>query len=201
MDLLLDPNIAYLVLLAGVILTFMAIVVPGTGMPEAGAIFCLALAGYAVYRLSINLWALIVLALSVVPFVFAVRKPKREFLLGLSILGLVVGSVFLFARADGLPAVNPWLALIASVLVTGFLWIAVRKSVQASMTRPMQDLGTLVGEIGNARTPIHEEGSAYVAGELWSARSKTPIPVGSSICVIRREGFILVVEKNSSSKI
>ncbi len=201
MDFLLDPNIAYLILLAGVALTFLAVVTPGTGVPEVGAFFCLTLAGYAVYSLSFNLWALIVLALSLVPFVFAVQKPKREFLLGLSLLGLVIGSVFLFARGNGLPAVNPLLALTASALVTGFLWIAVRKSMQASMTQPVNDLGALIGEIGEAKTNIHAEGSAYVAGELWSARSAESIPAGSSICVIRREGFILVVEKNSSSKI
>ena len=195
MDFLLDPNIAYLILLAGVLLSLMAIVTPGTGMLEVGAFFCLAMAGYAVYNLNFNTWALIVLALSVVPFVFAIQKPKRELLLGLSILGLVVGSVFLFARDNGLPAVNPVLALIASVLVMGFLWFAVRKSIQAAMERPKHDLGMLVGQMGEARTEISHEGSVQVNGELWSARSEAPIPAGSSICVVRREGFILVVEK------
>ena len=73
MDFLLDPNIAYLFLLAGVLLGLMAMVTPGTGIFEVGAFFCLALAGYAVYNLSFNLWALIVLILSIVPFVYAMR--------------------------------------------------------------------------------------------------------------------------------
>ena len=59
MDFLLDPNVAYLFLLAGVLLGLMAIISPGTGIFEVGAFFCLALAGYAVYNLSFNLWALI----------------------------------------------------------------------------------------------------------------------------------------------
>ena len=33
-------------------------------------------------------------------------------------------------------------------------------------------------------------------GELEFARSENPIPAGSSIRVLRREGFILIVEKN-----
>ncbi len=196
MAFLLDPNVAYLILLTGVVLTFMAIVIPGTGMPEVGAFFCLALAGYAVYNLSFNLWALIVLALSLVPFVFAVRNPKREWLLAISILFLVVGSVFLFPRENGLPAVDPLEALIASVFMTGFLWIAVRKSMQASMTRPVNDPGTLIGEIGEARTEIHADGSVQVNGELWSARSDNPILAGSQVRVLGRNGFVLVVEKN-----
>jgi membrane-bound ClpP family serine protease len=50
MDFLLDPNVAYLFLLAGVLLGLMAVVTPGTGIFELGAFFCLVLAGYAVYN-------------------------------------------------------------------------------------------------------------------------------------------------------
>jgi membrane-bound ClpP family serine protease len=85
MEFLLDPNIAYLILLAGVFLGLLAVVTPGTGVFEVGTFFCLALAGYAVYNLSINLWALVILVLSVIPFVYAIRKPKREIYLAMSI--------------------------------------------------------------------------------------------------------------------
>ena len=71
-----------------------------------------------------------------------------------------------------------------------------RKTVQAAEAPPMHDLETLIGSIGEAKTRIHEEGSVYIAGEMWSARSDKPIPAGSSIRVVRREGFILVVEKD-----
>lgn len=200
MEFLLDPNIAYLFLLAGVLLGLMAIITPGTGMLEVGAFFCLALAGYAVYNLSFNLWALIVLILSIIPFVFAIQKPKRERYLALSIVGLVVGSVFLFATDRWQPAVNPILALISSVLYSGFIWIAVQKTLQAAHERPAHDLSALVGQIGEAKTYIHSEGSVQVAGELWSARSEKRIPSGSTIRVVSREGFVLVVEKSTGSK-
>jgi len=200
MDFLLDPNVAYLFLLAGVLLGLMAIITPGTGMLEVGTFFCLALAGYAVYNLSFNLWALIVLVLSIIPFVYAIQKPKREWFLVLSILGLVVGSVFLFATDGWRPAVNFPLALVSSILYAGFIWIAVRKSLQAAYVHPSHDLSTLVGQIGEAKTYIHAEGSVQVAGELWSARSEKSIPSGSSIKVIAREGFVLVVEKSADSK-
>jgi membrane-bound serine protease (ClpP class) len=197
MDFLLEPNIAYLILVGGVLLGLMAIVTPGTGLFEVGALFCLALAGYAVYNLSFNWWALIILVLSIVPFIYAIQKTKRELYLGLSILLLVIGSVFLFAVGGWKPAVNPFVALITSGLLSAFLWIAVRKTVQAAGARPTHDLGTLVGSSGEARSNIHEEGSVYVAGEMWSAKSDNPIPVGSQIRVVRREGLILVVEKSS----
>lgn len=195
MDFLLEPNIAYLILLGGILLSLMAIVTPGTGLFEVGAFFCLALAGYAVYNLSFNWWAIVLLVLSVVPFIYSIQKPKRELYLGLSITLLVLGSVFLFAVDGWKPAVNPFVALVTSGLISTFLWIVVRKTVQVASARPTHDLELLMGLTGEARSNIYEEGSVYVAGEMWSARSNEPIPAGSSIRVVRREGFILVVEK------
>jgi membrane-bound serine protease (ClpP class) len=197
MDFLLEPNIAYLILLGGILLGLMAIVSPGTGLFEVGAFFCLALAGYAVYNLSFNWWALVLLMLSIVPFVYAIQKPKRELYLGVSIFLLVAGSIFVFAVDGWKPAVNPFVAFVASSLIASFLWIAVRKTVQAAGMPPTHDLGLLVGLLGEARSNVREEGSVYVSGELWSARSDNLIPIGSTIRVVRREGFILVVEKAS----
>jgi membrane-bound serine protease (ClpP class) len=197
MDFLLDPNIAYLFLLGGVLLAMMALVTPGSGFFEIGALFCIALAGYAIYHLSINWWALILLGLSIVPFVYAIQKPKREPFLALSILLLIVGSVFMFPRLEEQPMVNPLVALVGSGFVVGFLWIAVRKYLDAAHARPSHSLDTLVGQIGEAKTKVDEQGSVQVNGELWSARSEGVIPAGSTIRVVRREGFILIVEKSS----
>ena len=196
MDFLLDPNVAYLILVGGVLLAMLALAAPGTGLLEIGAFFCIALAGYAIYNLSFNWWALVLLALSIVPFVYALQKPKREPYLALSIVLLIVGSVFMFPRTADQAVVNPLVAIVASGLVAGFLWISVRKAVEAAGIRPSHDLGGLVGQIGEARTKVNDEGSVLVAGELWSARSEKPIPTGSSVRVVRREGFILIVEKN-----
>ena len=195
MEFLLDPDVAYLFLLGAVFLALMAIATPGTGFFEIGAFFCFALAGYAIYNLSINFWALIVIGLGVVPFVYALQKSKREWALALSILLLIVGSVFMFAREGGLPAVNPLLAAIASALTAGFLWIATRKSMEAAFAAPTHDLGVLIGLEGEARTDIHEEASVQVGKELWSARSEKQIQAGSKVRVVRRDGFVVVVEK------
>jgi membrane-bound ClpP family serine protease len=86
-------------------------------------------------------------------------------------------------------------AVAASALVAGFLWIAIRKSIEAGYARPLHDLERLVGQVGEARTVIHDDGSVQVGGELWSARSENSIPAGSSIRVVRRDGFVVIVEK------
>lgn len=196
MDILLNPNIAYLFLLGGFLLGMLALATPGTGFFEIGALFCVALAGYAVYNLSFTGWALIFLVVSLGVFIYAIQKPKRELFLGLSILLLVLGSIFLFPGEEGsIIAVNPLVALAASTLVAGFLWVAARKSIEAAYARPAHDLDALIGQVGEARTEIHEEGSVQVGRELWSAQSDAPIPAGSTVRVIRRNGFFVVVEQ------
>jgi membrane-bound serine protease (ClpP class) len=156
----------------------------------------MALAGYAIYNLTFNWWAFILIILSIVPFIYSIQKPKRELYLGGSILLLVIGSIFFFTTETGGPAVNLFVAVSASVLVSGFLWIAVGKSIQAAYARPSHDLDALVGQIGEAKTKVHDDGSVQVSGELWSARSEKSIKAGSSIRVVRRDGFTLFVEKN-----
>jgi len=195
MDFLLDPNVAYLILLAGVLRGFLSLVTPGTGLFEAGALLCALVSTYTIYNLSFNLWALIILGISVIPFLYAIQKPKRELFLLLSIFLMVAGSVFIFPASNGGMAVNPFLAVMASTLVAGFIWVAIRKSMEAAMVRPIHDLDGLIGKVGKARTVINSDGSVQVDGELWSARSENSIPEGSEVRVIRRDGFVVLVEK------
>ena len=200
MDILLDPNFAYLILLGGIFLGMLALVTPGTGALEIGALFCFALAGYAVYKLSINWWAFATLILSAAPFAYAAYSKKKIFL-AISIALIVIGSVFLFAREGEWFSVNPIVAVMASGLLAVFFWVVAVKFLETLVTRPTHDLEALIGTVGEARTAIHDEGSVQVNGELWSARcdGKTAIPMGSRVRVNRREGFILVVEKINSS--
>jgi membrane-bound serine protease (ClpP class) len=200
MNILLDPNIAYLLLLVGFLLGLLALVTPGTGLLEIGAFICLGLAGYAVLQLGFNWWALILLALSIPPFIFAIRKPKRELYLAFSILLLVIGSAYLFPGGSWKPAVNLFVAGLGSLLFAGFLWIAIRKILRALHASPTSELNSLIGLVGMSKAHVHQEGSVQVAGELWSAHSTEPISAGSQIRVVRREGFSLVVEKENSTK-
>jgi membrane-bound serine protease (ClpP class) len=200
MEFLMDPNIAYVLLVVGAVTLLLAILTPGTGLLEIGAVFLLLLAGYAIYHLGFNVWALILLIVAIAPFIYAIRKPGRAWALGLSILGVVIGSAYLFPSEGWIPAVNPILAIIASLLVAGFLWLVTRKAVAILHTRPIQDLKSLVGQIGQARGEVHTEGTIQVDSELWSARSEMSIPNGAYARVVGREGFTLIVERDDQSK-
>ena len=184
----------------GSIFLMMAIVTPGTHLLEGGALLMLAAAGYEVKQLGLNWWALVILVLALVPFIYSIRKTGREWALVLSILALVVGSLYMFPGTGFLPVVNPVLAVVVSLLSACFLWFIIRKGMQASHARPLQDLQNLIGQAGHAKTEILDGGSVQVASELWSARSERSIPAGSRIRVINREGFTLIVESDGQPK-
>jgi len=195
MEILVDPNVAYLLLVVGVVLAIMALFAPGTGVLEVGALFVLFLAGWSISQQAINLWALAVLILGVIPFIVALRRSRNLAFLVIALVAFVIGSAYLFQGATWWqPGVNPVLAIIASILAVGYLWIAGTKVLETEKLKPRHDLAKLIGNTGEARTDIHTEGSVQLGSELWSARSEVPIPSGSKVRVIKRDGFILDVE-------
>lgn len=195
MEILIDPNIAYIITVMAALLALMTILIPGSGLPETGLLICLGLGWYEITHLSPNLWSLLLVASSLVPFFLAIRASKwRLPWLTLSILLLIGGSIFLFVNRQGWPTVNPILASLVSILSAGLIWFAVDRALQIQTTRPLIDPDTLIGQRGEARSDILTSGLVQAGGELWSARSLTPIPDGSPVRVIKREGFILLVE-------
>lgn len=193
MNILLDPNVAYILLVGGFLLATLALFSPGTGLLELGALFALLLAGYSMYNLPVNAWALALLVVGVFPFLLAVRRSRNWAFLVVSIAALVIGSLFLFRGANGGPAVHWAVATIVSLLVTGFMWLVARKGLEA-VARPSADPDQVVGLIGETRTAVHNEGTVYVGGETWTATSRVHIPSGSRVRVVGREGLVLTIE-------
>jgi membrane-bound serine protease (ClpP class) len=202
MEILLNPNIAYLILAFGLMITILAILSPGTGLLELGALLVLSLVAWEVYNLSFNWWALITLVLGMGFFILAVRKPKQPIYLIISIIALVVGSAFLFPSDEWWkPAVNPVLALLVSLLLTGFFWVVTHKILEARNAPARLDLDLVIGESGEAKTDILDEGTVLIGSELWSARSSDRIPRGARVQVTSRNGFVLdVVPLNNSTR-
>jgi membrane-bound serine protease (ClpP class) len=95
--------------------------------------------------------------------------------------------------------VAPW--IIASVSITGALFVALIATV-AVRTRRMNAPGGLVGPTvtsgaqGIVRMPLEPLGSAYIAGEEWSARSADDrvIDRGTLVRVVGIDGLTVVVE-------
>lgn len=196
MDILINPNLAYLLLVGGMVLLIVALFSPGTGFIEFGALIAILLGGLGLIGLAsqVNWWALALLVVGVIPFILTVRRSHNLIYLGIAIFAFILGSAYLFkGETWWQPGVEPLLAVIVSLAAGGFVWIATRKALEADQLQPTHDLAALLGAIGEARTKINDEGSVQVRGELWSARSQRPIPDGAKIQVVGRDGFILEV--------
>jgi len=200
LNILLLPDVSYLIIVGGFLLAVLALFAPGTGIIEIAAISAILLGGYGIISQPIHLWALVVLLVGVIPFVFAVRKSGQLVYLIVSIVALGVGSSYIYtSTAWYLPGVNPILAAVISILSGGFMWFVARKSLEALAIKPRNKLDELVGATGETQTEINLiDGSVYVGGENWSARSPHPIPANARVMVIKREGFVLEVEELKS---
>jgi membrane-bound serine protease (ClpP class) len=195
METFIDPNIAYILLVVGVVMAIMALFAPGTGILEVGALFVLFLAGWEISQQPINVWALVLLIIGVIPFILAMRRSRNLVFLAIALVAFVIGSAYLFRGASWWqPGVNPILAIIASLVASGYLWIAATKVLETEKIKPRHNLERIIGDTGEAKTDIYNEGSVQVGSELWSARSDVLIHEGSKVRVVKREGFILEVE-------
>jgi len=197
LEFLTNPNVTYLLLWAGITMAMLAVLSPGTGILEIGALICLGLAGTAIFNIdSINYWSIGIIALGAIFFLLAVRYQKQWIFLVVAIACLVIGSIFLFPTGEHWyePAVNPFLALVVSGLSALFFWFLTRKVLEARSVLPTHDLQGLIGEIGEAKTEIYRDGSVQVGSELWSATSEEPIASGTEVKIVGREGFTLIVE-------
>jgi len=107
---------------------------------------------------------------------------------------LIVGSKFLFTDQNGRP-INLLLTGIVSVFCAEFIWIVVRRELNFNNPRISNDRDSLVGIIGEAYSEIYEFGSVRAEGQIWQAHSENIIPAGSTVRILRQDGFVLTVKK------
>jgi membrane-bound serine protease (ClpP class) len=194
MEFLLNPNISYLLLMVGLLVALLALLTPGTGVLEITAVMALVLAAVLMFNLPINLWPLLLILIGAGLYVFAVLRKADPVPLAAGLLVMFVGTALVYRDPDGGLAVDPWLILVVTGLEGPFLWVVTRKMVSAYVAPPVQDLSRLLGQIGETRTIVFDEGTVYAGGEEWSARSQTKIPPNTPVRILNREGFILLVE-------
>ena len=189
------PNLFYLCLVVGLWTTALALVSPGTGLLEALALLLLAGAAVGMFTRSVIPLAFIPLVLGAGSFVMSLVQRQRAgvWLLASAIL-ISLGSIFLFEDAEGGPAVQPVLAIVMSVLTVVFFWVGVRRGLEAQRAALTVAASTVVGQIGETRSPVHRSGEVYVGGEMWSASSEQPIPQGRRVRVRRLDGLVVEVE-------
>ena len=57
----------------------------------------------------------------------------------------------------------------------------------------------MLGALGEAREELAPEGLVFVGGALWKATAASPIPAGSAVRVVGRNGLQLQVARENGS--
>lgn len=196
MEFLINPNIGYLSIVGAVAFVMLTFVTPRSKIPILGVVICLAIAWYEISQLKAELWALVIVVLSPIPFYLAIRTSRLHFpLLLLSLMILTIGSYYIFIDQNGASMVRLNLVIVVSFISALFAWGAYNRQIQKQNEEGNYDSDSVVGLIGEARTEIDSSGLVLLEGEIWRARSKTPIPAGSAVRVIRSGGGLLTVKK------
>jgi len=195
MELLLNPNVAYVLVTTTLMLSFFVFIVPRSLALKIGTALGIVLVGYELFQTKWDPWALVVVLLTPLAFFTTIRQTQRNLLLPmLTIVMVVFGPFFLFVDADGgLANING--AVIISIVAAQFTWMAIRRTQQAHGIQLTDIPDYMVGLTGKAWIDIQPNiaGTVQVDGELWTAYSKTYIPAGSPIRVLKQEGPVLTV--------
>jgi membrane-bound serine protease (ClpP class) len=180
-----NPNVAYLLLMLGILGIFFEISQPGVILPGAIGAIALLLAFYAFQTLPVNYAGVLLILLSIVLFVLEIKVVSFGMLTVGGVIAMLLGSLMLFeSPAPYLRLSRVVIFATVSVCAAFFslvLWFVVR----TQRTRYVSGLEGMVGERGVADTDIHPEGRVFVHGEYWDAFSAEPINKGERIEVIQ----------------
>ncbi len=188
----LDPNIVYLVLLAGLWLSVTAAHMPGTGYVEVLAGVGIVVGLVALINMPTNWWALVVLVFGVLTFLLLPLLNRRFSPLAIGGLALqVVGSLFLFSVT---PVALPVIVVTVGASLIYYRFALLRILEYHKAAPAMLDDQPLVGTEGYVQRALDPVGTVYVRGETWTARSDEPLTAGTEIAVVDQEGLTLFVE-------
>ncbi len=198
--LLINPNVAYLLLIAGIWCVVMAASIPGMGLPEVAAALCLALAAIGLVHLQANLAGLGLMGLALVFFILEFRFTAHGAFLAGGAIALVIGSLLLFRTDTPAQASLSWVTvLVVTVLSTGMFGLFLYKGLGAQHLPVVQDPDHVVGRAGVAHTDVNGGGTVYAGGEEWSAYADEKITRGTAVTVLAREGLRLKVARAGGS--
>ena len=189
-----NPNVAYVLLIVGLIAMVLALTVPGTGVAEVAAGLCLILAIIGLAQLPVNIAGILLIAAGVGMFIIDTHLQSSLLALG-GAIALGIGSLFLFR----LPTVTvSWWLVALMTAGTGLLFgFGMNRAMRVMHLPPRLDHAQLIGSAGVVKSSLSAEnkftGTAQVGSELWTVQSDQPLSAGSEVVVEEMEGVTLKV--------
>jgi membrane-bound serine protease (ClpP class) len=194
LNILIDPNLLYLLFLAGIIGIAWEVFHPGVILPGTLGVVSLLLALFGFSIVSINL-AGVVLMVFGVGLLGLEAWVSAHGLMGISgVIAIAAGGLMLF-RTPG-EGVSPLLVVGMSIAAGTLLAFVATKVVEARH-RPVaigSGVKDMVGRTAVARTTLQPRGQVYLHGELWEAETTDgDIAQGHEVVVQGVEGLTLLV--------
>lgn len=195
-----NPNIAILLLMIGIYGLVFEGYNPGAIVPGVVGAICLLLGLFALQALPINYAGLFLIVLGVVLMVAEAFAPSFGALGIGGVLAFVLGTIFLI-RTDvpGFSVSRPLIGGIATVsasILLATIWF----TVKTRRSQPVSGAEEMIGSTGEARSAFRDEGTVFIHGEIWRARTKTPVKKGQKVRVLELDGLILTVEPESETE-
>jgi membrane-bound serine protease (ClpP class) len=195
LNILIDPNLLYLLFLGGIVGIGYEVFHPGVILPGTlgGVSLILALFGFSIVPINLAGVALMIFGVVLLGLEAWV---SAHGLMGLSgVIAIAAGGLLLF-RTPG-EGVDPFLVIGMSVVAGVLLAFVATKVVQARH-RPVTAGGgalTLVGRTAVVRTRLQPRGQVYLHGELWQAEAGDgeDVDPGREVVVEGVEGLTLRV--------
>jgi membrane-bound serine protease (ClpP class) len=190
---LIHPNIAFLLLAAGMLGLYFEMATPGAVAPGVIGAICLLLGLYAMSVLPVSYAGVGLLLLAALFFLAEIKITSYGLLTVAGAVCLVLGSLMLFDSPE--PALQISKSIIAGVTASVLLTVAFLMTLVVRTHRSQVATGSkgLVGEHGVARSSLAPAGRVFVHGELWSAVAEGSIPAGTAVEVVAVDGMTLRV--------
>ena len=201
-----DPNIAYILMMVGMLGIFFELSNPGVILPGVIGGISLILAFFAFQSLPINWAGLLLIIFGVALLIAEIKVVSHGILTIGGVVSMVLGSMMLYdAPETGLRV--SWYVLIPTVACTAGLFVAALSfGMRALAGRPMTGAAGMVGETAVVRESLspagHEPaGQVMVNGELWRAvAADGPVAVGETVKITGVDGLTLTVVRATPSR-
>jgi membrane-bound serine protease (ClpP class) len=194
-DKLSDPNIVYLLLMAGMVGLYFEFAHPGVYAPGVIGVICLLLALMAFQVLPINNTGLLLLLLGIGLLTAEVFAPSHGILGFGGVVAFVLGSLFLIDTSQTNLVVSRG-AIVGVTIglvigMAGLAWALAQRRKPAVTGRE-----GLVGEVGEIRQAVKPGATGWILihGEMWRATSDQPLDIGAPARVKAVRGMELEVQ-------
>jgi membrane-bound serine protease (ClpP class) len=199
LDVISDPNVAYMLMLLGFYGLFFELTNPGAIFPGVIGGICLILAFYAFQTLPVNYAGLLLILLGIVLFILEISVTSYGALTIGGIIAMFLGSLMLFEEAGPFLKLSLYTILPAILITALFFTVILGLAWKAYRRKPVTGTEGMVGLEGKATSEITPEGGMVMLhGEIWSAVSEGPIAKDEKVVVEAIDGLKLKVRKIES---